>query len=380
MADRRKNEPQNGGNKSRRSQLAGGRRGGERYQKADGGAAEAGLVRDERIVPRDRDIFMTSEGWIFTVLGDVHPPNRIWSYLKYVPGPGPWRDPSGRTYRRTFTTYSVRELLSIMGELRTSKPEYVYYDPTVGNEVIAPPVDAVTAYWRTSEGLKRLAEREESGHATPLELKALEMVRWLTGQAGLRREDVGITGSLLLGIHHERSDVDLVVFGRENVWKAVRALREAGSPVVTGASEGIVETLRSLYKMPVEDARKLAARVAHKGLFAGTPYSLFGIRVRPDHKYGDFQYVGRGIVEVKLEVSDATESLFTPSVYKVEEKVFGIERMVSYHMALAGLLEPGDRLVVRAKLEEVRGPGGESFQLLLGSYEGVGSEQIKLLR
>jgi len=337
-------------------------------------------VRDWRFVPRDRDLFVTTEGWIFTVLGDVHPPNRIWSYLKYVPGPGPWRDPSGRTYRRVFTTYTVRELLSIMEDLKVSKPEYVYYDPMVGNEVIAPPVDAVTGFWKTSEGLRRLVEREESGHATQLELKALEVVRWLVEQAGLRMEDFGITGSLLLGIHHERSDVDLVVFGKRNLWRAVRALREAGSPVVPGAGTGIVEALRSLYRMPVEDARRLAARVAHKGLFAGTPYSIFGIREQPLHEYGEFQYAGRGIVEVELEIADATESLFTPSIYEVEERVFGIERMVSYHMVLAGLLEPGDRLLVRAKLEEVRGPGGEFLQLLLGSYEGVGSEQIKLLR
>jgi Uncharacterized protein conserved in archaea len=134
-------------------------------------ATEEGPVRDERFAPRDRDVFVTVEGWIFTVLGDVHPPKRIWSYLKYVPGAGPWRDASGKTYRRVFTTYTVREMLSIMEDLRTSRPEYVYYDQTVGNEVIAPPVDAITGYWRTSEGLRRLVEREESGHATPLELK-----------------------------------------------------------------------------------------------------------------------------------------------------------------------------------------------------------------
>ncbi len=341
---------------------------------------EDGLVRGERLVPRDRDLFVTKEGWIFTVLGDVHPPNRIWSYLKYVPGSGPWRDPSGRTYRRAFTTYTVRELLSIIEDLRTGRPEYVYYDPTVGNEVIAPPFDAVAGYWRTSEGLRRLVEREESGHATPLELKALEMARWLVGQAGIKLEDLGITGSLLLGIHHETSDVDLVVFGRQNLSMAVRALREAGSPVVHGAGEGVVEALRSLYRMPVEDARRLASRVVHKGSFGATPYSIFGVREKPVHGYGEFQYVGRGIVEVKLEVVDSTESLFTPSIYEVDERVFGIERMASYHMVLAGLLEPGDRLVVRAKLEEVRGPKGPFLQILLGSYEGVGTEQIKLLR
>lgn len=331
-------------------------------------------------MPRDRDLFSTEEGWIFSVLGDVHPPNRVWSYLKYVPGPGPWRSTGGRTYSRAFTTYTVRELLSIMDDLRMKRPEYLYYDPTVGNEVIAPPLDSVVEHWSTSEGLRRILEREETGHASRLELEALRMARWLEEHAGLRREDLGITGSLLLGIHHERSDIDLVVYGKRNLLRAIEALREAGDPVRPGAGQGLIETLRTIYRMPMEDARRLAARVAHKGFFGTTPYSVFGVREAPMHEYGEYQYIGRGIVEVTVEVADSSESLFTPSVYLVEEKVFGIERIVSYHTVLGGLFEPGDRLQVRAKLEEVRGPRGETYQLLLGSYEAVGSEQLRLLR
>jgi len=336
-------------------------------------------LRVDRIAPRDRDMFATEEGWIFSVLGDVHPPKRIWSYLKYVPGPGPWRAADGRTYSRAFTTYTVRELLAIMDEVRAKRPEYLYYDPTVGNEVMAPPLEAVVEYWSASEGLKRIAERVEEGRASRLELEAIGLVRWLEEHAGLKRNDFGITGSLLLGIHHDRSDIDLLVYGRRNLMKAMEALRTAVEPVKPGAGQGLVETLRSIYRMPATDARILAARVAHKGLFGTTPYSVFGVRDQPMHGYGDYQYVGKGIVEVEVEITDSSESLFTPSIYLVEEKAFGIERIMSYHMVLAGLFEPGDRLRVRAKLEEVKGPRGEVLQIVLGSYEAVGAEQIKLL-
>ncbi|MEM0451087.1 MAG: hypothetical protein QXO17_05925 [Nitrososphaerota archaeon] len=336
-------------------------------------------MRADRIAPRDRDMFATEEGWIFTVLGDVHPPKRIWSYLKYVPGPGPWRAADGRTYTRVFTTYTVRELLSIMDEIRARRPEYLYYDPVVGNEVIAPPVDAVIEYWSTSIGLRRMSDRVEEGRASRLEQEAIGFVRWLESHAGLKRNDFGVTGSLLLGIHHDRSDIDLVVYGRRNLMRALEALRTAGEPVKPGAGQRLVETLRAIYRMPATDARSLAARVVHKGLFGSTHYSVFGVRDQPMHGYGDYQYVGKGIVEVEVEITDSSESLFTPSIYRVEEKVLGIERIMSYHMVLAGLFEPGDRLRVRAKLEEVKGPRGEALQLVLGSYEAVGSEQIKLL-
>ncbi|MEM0376035.1 MAG: hypothetical protein QXP43_07035 [Nitrososphaerota archaeon] len=336
-------------------------------------------MRVDRIAPRDRDMFATEEGWIFSVLGDVHPPKRIWSYLKYVPGPGPWRAADGRTYTRAFTTYTVRELLAIMDEVRAKRPEYLYYDPTVGNEVMAPPLEAVVEYWSASEGLKRISERVEEGRASRLELEAIGLVRWLEEHADLKRNDFGVTGSLLLGIHHDRSDIDLLVYGRRNMMKAMEALRTAVGPVKPGAGQGLVETLRSIYRMPATDARILAARVAHKGLYGTTPYSVFGVRDQPMHGYGDYQYVGKGIVEVEVEITDSSESLFTPSIYLVEEKAFGIERIMSYHMVLAGLFEPGDRLRVRAKLEEVKGPRGEVLQIVLGSYEAVGAEQIKLL-
>ena len=34
---------------------------------------------------RDRDFIQTKEGFYFCVIGSIHPPDRIISYIKYVP-------------------------------------------------------------------------------------------------------------------------------------------------------------------------------------------------------------------------------------------------------------------------------------------------------
>lgn len=329
---------------------------------------------------RDKDYFVTSEGWIFSVLGDVHPRDRVWAVLKYVAGPGPWRSANGRTYSRVLVEYSVRELLRSIEFVRSVRPDYVYLDPSVGSEVIAPPLAEVTRVYRASEKAVELLRSRSSLPESSLERRAVELIGWLSEASGVPEEGFGVTGSVLLGIAHSGSDVDLVVHGGSNTRRVLDALAESKDErLKTGVGPEWVSHLRSQLRIPKEQAELLASRVVHKGDFSGTRFSVFGVRERPPHAYGEVQYTSKGIVETVVEVVDDSESLFTPSVYRVEERVFGIERLVTYLARLAGVLRPGDRISVRAKLEEVRSERGTAYQLLLGSYEGVGVESLRFV-
>ncbi|MEN3048031.1 MAG: nucleotidyltransferase domain-containing protein [Candidatus Caldarchaeales archaeon] len=329
---------------------------------------------------RDKDCFVTSEGWIFSVLGDVHPRDRVWAVLKYVPGPGPWRSADGRTYTRLLVEYSVRELLRTIDFVRSVRPDYVHLDLSVGSEVIAPPLAEVTRVFRTKERALELLRSRESLPENSLERRAVELIGWLSEASGVPEEGFGVTGSILLGIAHQGSDVDLIVHGESNSERVLNALAESGDERLRlGVGPEWASHLRSQLRVPREHAELLASRVVHKGEFSGTKFSVFGVRERPPHAYGEVQYTSKGIVETVVEVVDDSESLFTPAVYRVEERVFGVERLVTYLARLAGVLRPGDRIVVRAKLEEVRSEGGTAYQLLLGSYEGVGVESLRFV-
>jgi predicted nucleotidyltransferase len=330
---------------------------------------------------RDHDYFETEEGWIFFVLGDVHPPGRVWSCLKYVPGEGVWGNGENR-YRRVLKNYTVEEFLSSIQFLEHNAPDYVFFDYTVGARVIAPPLSKIRRVYRARE---RLAELIGGEALHPLEERLLKLVGMLSDYSGVRLEDFGVTGSLLLGIQHNNSDIDLLVYGEQNLWRVLEALealdgREGITLQKSRAREGWVARASARYPLPRSELEILASRVMNKGWVGEAVFSVHGVRDKPPHRYGEVLYRSLGLARRVVEVVDVRGSLFTPAVYIAEDGEAGPMRIVCYDMMLAGVLRSGDVVEVQGKLEVAEAKGGERWlQILVGSYEGVGKEYVRIV-
>lgn len=331
---------------------------------------------------RDYDHFETYEGFIFCVLGDVHPPNRYWSLLKYVPGDGPWKR-NGISYKRVLREYTVSEYLESISFLKSLRPDYVFLDPTVDAEVIAPPTVSITRIHRAKDVMREIIVGERNGS---LEQTALELCEVLSGLSGIEVNSFGITGSILLKTYHSNSDIDLLVYGIGNADRLMDALLTHRPPdglkLVKDwhAHEWVARASRR-YPLPPSDLRLLASRVVNKGYYFGRGFTVFAVRQRPMFEYGEYTFVRRKIVTARLRVKDHSESLCTPCVYRVEEdNDYGVDRIWCYDKMLAGIFREGDLVEVRGMLEEVYSGGREAWrQVLVGSYSGAGSEYIRLL-
>lgn len=330
---------------------------------------------------RDHDYFETAEGWVFMVLGDVHPEGRVWSCLKYVPGDGIWGN-GDRRYVRVFRQYTVSEMLRLIRFLEEREPSYVFLDPTVNAKVIAPPRSRITKTYSTRQGLAELLSRGDRG---PLETNLVSLIELLSEYSGVPRNYFGVTGSILLRIYHQNSDMDLVVYGVENVWRVIEALKtlEREGRVSLLGSSGLhkwAARASEKYPVPQRSLLRLASRVANKGMFNGVEFSIHGVREKPELKHGEVFYSSLGMARVTAKIIDARESLLTPAVYHVEDMSETVDRIVCYDMMLAGLLREGDYVEVYGKLESAHRDGEEAWrQILVGSYEGAGREYIKIL-
>ncbi len=338
--------------------------------------------RAEDLALRDHDYFETVEGWIFFVLGDIHPPGRVWSCLKYVPGDGLWGSGDTR-YKRVVKDYTVEEFLGSMRFLETNSPGYVFFDHTVGAKVIAPPLSHIRRVYPARERLEELAKIERPH---PLEKKLVRLVEILSEHSGLRLNYFGVTGSLLLGIQHDNSDIDLLVYGESNLWSVVKTLEELdGRDGInlqrSRGSSSWVRRAASKYPISKSELGMLSKRVVNKGWVGDTLFSIHGVREKPMHRYGEVRYRSVGIVTDIVEILDASGSLFTPAVYLTERGGLGVDRIVCYDMMLAGVLRQGDVVEVRGKLEVAETSNGERWrQILIGSYEGAGKEYVRILR
>jgi len=334
--------------------------------------------------PRDGDILVTKEGFVFYAFGYEHPPGRAFAFLKYVPEelagdlkvdflPTRWNF-RGRTLLRPRELFSPRNWEATLNFLRARFPDYVFWCPFLGKEMVSVPLTSIKHIFVPSEALeslKRLSKRDR------LQERALELVELLSSASGVPEELFGLHGSLAMGMHAPWSDVDLVVYGS-------REFRAVEAAVRGLAGEG---TFQLLAEGP------LRTRRAMRAFFGGTKFTYTAVR-KPDEirgAYGERIYVPLGQVELACRVVDDGEAMFRPAIYRVSDceplgpwppDLPGADRIRAVVTTIGlyrNVARSGERIRVRGTLELVveLASGRESYQVVVGS--GRPGEGIWLL-
>jgi hypothetical protein len=333
--------------------------------------------------PKDKDYLENPDKLIFCVVGYLHPPDRYTAYLKYLPDPhGRWRRGVQR-FGRALKYYHVTQVEATYKLLRERYPQYLYHCPVRGIRVSAVPRSHVRRYHRPGERLRALIDE---GASDPLEEKLLSLVELLFEGSGLKPTDLGVTGSLLLEIHSpEFSDIDLTVYGLE----ASRRVREAlkgGIEGVEAPSKGWLWDWchRRVGKLSIgfEELMRIAERRWNQGFYEGTYFSLHPVRRDEEirEEYGERFYRRIGVVEGEAVIKDASEGLYTPAIYRVEditlrEEIRGVsevEEVASFEGIFAGVFDEGERIGFRGILERVQEKGRAYHRVVIGAAASDG--------
>lgn len=336
--------------------------------------------------PKDRDFIQTHEGMFFCVTGYLHPPDKYTAYLKYSPAAGgKWKD-AETAYRRELEYYHVSNVAATLRFLEQHYPQYVHYCPVRGIKFSMPPQGCVKKYYIPEKRLEEILAHP----GDPLEGEICAFVSEMVAIAGVKTSDLGITGSTLLNIHNPQfSDIDLIVYGLENALKVRMVLKENGSakihPVAGKALEEWCALVAGHFPLSYEEARYFAGRRWNYGFFEGRYFSIHPTRKDDEIKenYGDRIYREKGMARVRAVVSDASESLFMPAVYRVEdvEVLEGTEEVqrllrevASYEGLYRDIVDSGQEVEAKGKLESVN---GQYDRLVIGTTALQGKGYIK---
>lgn len=338
-------------------------------------------IRDEKNTYRDHDFIETVDGWLFGVVSDTHPPGRILTYLKYIPGKGLWSR-AGITYRRVLASYSTREVMSMLETVRELRPDYLFQDPATGEEFTYIPVGNIKRHYRCEERLRNILRNPGNS----VENGCRMLVEKLSEKSGVTTGFYGVSGSILTELHNPASDIDLIVYGGRNFWKTVEASEQLQTAENRRHTKNIlIKNYQSKYPISPEDAEKLAERCVTRGIYRGYFYSLHAVRLLDEirESYGDKVYRGVGIARAVLRVTDASEGIFTPAVYRVEGRTtenHEVEALTCYDTTFAALLREGDTVEAVGKLEKVQDlrENRTYYSLLIGSTKTAGREYIKI--
>jgi len=323
--------------------------------------------------PRDGDTFVTKEGFVFYVFGYEHPESRVLSFLKYIPSQLKPHFPirfltqkwklGNVELARSEKLYTAKNYQKLLETFRSIFPQYIYFCPYRGKEVISVPLENIEKVYVPKECLQKLFEKKRKD---PLQKLALELISILSTESKVLLEDFGIHGSIALNMHTAKSDIDLVAYGSQNfrnLEKAIDKLVEEGK-------------LKYIFTKKLDITRKHRGRYEDKIFVYNAVRKIDEINVQ----YGKCKYIPMKEVIFSCEVVDDTEAMFRPAIYQiknyqplnstsklVEDKVpTRVVSMIGYYRNAA---KHREKIKVSGTLERVENveTGENTYQVVVGT-------------
>lgn len=326
-------------------------------------------------LPMDGDTFTTKEGFILNVFGYEHPEKRVFAFLKYIPSKfkelfnirlleRTWH--YGRTELfRAEKLYTAKNYQTFLEVFRTRFPDYIYYCPYRGKDVISAPLEKIRGVYVPRECLKRLLKMKKQDK---LQSMTLDFVNLISSASKVALDDFGVHGSIALNMHSQESDIDIVVYGSRNF----RRVEEAINRLV---EEG---TLSYVFNNRLDAVRRF------KGRYRDRIFMYNAVR-KPEEvttKYGEYAYTPIAPVKFQCKVKDDSEAMFRPAIYKIEDytplsqsselpKEMVPEAVISMIGCYRNMARNSQKIEVSGMLERVEKVGdGETFyQVVVGTAE-----------
>jgi len=342
---------------------------------------------------RDRDFLQTNEDFIFCVVGPLHPPERVISYIKYVPSESGIWGKDEKKFSRILQKYTIPNLLETFSYLETNYPHYLFHSPADNITITAVPHRNIKEHFKPE---KKLSQLRQAPQLDSLQQKLVRFTRFLAETSGVPEESFGVTGSLLLDIHKPKfSDLDVTVYGVKDSWllhKALTENRDSGTPMKRLKGKALKEwNIRKAKQYPLSpaEASKIYERKWNLGVFEDKWVSIHPVKLESEAtgEYGEATYHPCGQVTIRAVVRGNTDCLFLPSVYQLKEvkvlegpQLGKVTEVVSYESLYDSLAGNGETIQAKGKLERVteKGTSREHYRVLVGSPEGKGKEYIKM--
>jgi hypothetical protein len=255
------------------------------------------------------------------------------------------------------------------------------FDALFDEQLCEVPIKAIKQHYKPAEGLKNLHLKKSLNE---VETDALEFAELLKKSANVSWSKLGISGSLLVGLHTPSSDIDPVIYGSENcrkVYATLKSLMQSrGSLVKPYTREGLKRLFDFRSKDTVvsfEDFLRTESRKVLQGMFKRRDFFIRCVKDwnEIEEKYGRVRYKSIGYAKIEATVTDDLEMIFTPCRYKIAEvkilegvHVEPIEEIVSFRGRFCEQARNGETVIAQGKVERVqRRDEREYFRLLLGN-------------
>ncbi len=171
---------------------------------------------------------------------------------------------------------------------------------------------------------------------------ALEIVDRIREGVALRKKNIGITGSYLLGFENENSDIDIVAYGTKAYIKIVKNLFEIEGIERLRERDWIKVYMKRCVRYPFRTFLFHERRKKNRGILGGHMFDILPVT----KVYRISQVQERSFFEFKGNVLEDRHRICYPAKYNIE----GFE-VFSYDFNFLDQVREGEKAYVKGELE-----------------------------
>ncbi len=306
-----------------------------------------------------------NDNLFFDVKGLLHPNDYIICFLRFFPHPEGSRIKNGINFKKI---YKLEDRYAL---LREKYPEYLFFSKELDLEVQGVKEKEIKKIYTPRNCFKKLLEKKILSTS---EKRSRTLCELFSSQGNLSEGSIGITGSIMVGLNTEESDIDIIIYGTETSVKFQEKLVKIFEKS-NNCRKYNIDEYKSHYNwrvggsnIPFEDFLRSEQRKQHQGKYMDTDFFIRYIKSPNDWKgnFYDYQYKNFGRIKLKAHIIDSRDSIFTPCSYKINPlkileisnnsnkiNIKDISEISSFRGRFCEHARENEKVLVEGKLEKV---------------------------
>ncbi len=306
-----------------------------------------------------KDFIQTAEGLIFAVIDYPSFDGKVGCFLRYIPDGSAWHK------------VDTGQAKAVLNDF----PQYCYWAKQIDAEFHAVAPSEIVQHYRPEQHLQRLLSLPK---ATGL-IKKLQQLMTLFSDYGFAMENIGITGSMLIGQQRNTSDIDLVIYGRayfQQVRQIVKRALAAGQIAPLDEAQMRDNYQRRNATLSYDEFAWHEQRKLNKAVIEGTKFDI-GMVLLPEERKPDsdtYQKIGHQILIAR--VMDDSRAFDFPACFRIDDK--RIPEILVFTHTYVGQARAGEIIEVAGQVEKNTRSG--QYRLIVGASREAEGEYIKVSR
>jgi predicted nucleotidyltransferase len=307
---------------------------------------------------QSKDFIETAEGLIFAVVEQGLEEGRVLCFLRYIK--------QGTSWLKVSTEQANLYL-------KKNAAQYLFFSKNKSASLHAVFIDDISVHHNPSHRLQAIFLQKSPDL---IEHDCIALCQ-LFIQNGIPLESLGITGSLLIGMQKESSDIDIVIYEREifhRVRKLIKEMITKGKLATLKEQNWLDSYQRRSCTLDYQSYVWHEQRKYNKALINNRKFDLNLIVATENSVENSVSYKKQGKVLIQAKVVGAQYAFDYPARFQIKHAT--IKEIVCYTATYTGQAEEGEWIEVSGTLEWA---SNGNQRILVGSTREAQGEYIKVI-